>query len=76
MAIFAPIAGRLSDRFPVRVIASVERALCTTGLLIVTFIAADTGLAVVGGGFVVIGLGFLSSPNTGAIRGSVESRRI
>ena len=64
MAIFAPIAGRLSDRFPVQKLASLGMAFCTIGLFIFTFITEDTGIAVVGGGLVVIGLGFafFSSP--------------
>ena len=76
MAVFAPIAGRLSDRFPAQKLASLGMALCTTGLFILTFITARTSIAVVSGGLVVLGLGFgfFSSPNTSAIMGSVEKR--
>ena len=76
MAIFAPIAGRLADRFPAQKLSSLGMALCTAGLFIFTFVAADTSLAVIGGGLVVVGVGFgfFSSPNTSAIMGSVERR--
>ena len=76
MAVFAPIAGRLSDRFPAQKLASLGMALCTTGLFILTFITARTSIALVSGGLVVLGLGFgfFSSPNTSAIMGSVEKR--
>ncbi|TRZ50910.1 MFS transporter, partial [bacterium] len=74
MAVFTPIAGRLSDRFPAQKLASLGMALCTMGLFILTFITAQTSIAVVSGGLVVLGLGFgfFSSPNTSAIMGSVE----
>ncbi len=75
-AVFAPIAGRLSDRFPAQKLASLGMALCTMGLFILTFITAQTSIAVVSGGLVVLGIGFgfFSSPNTSAIMGSVEKR--
>jgi EmrB/QacA subfamily drug resistance transporter len=75
-AVFAPIAGRLSDRIPAQKLASLGMALCTTGLFILTFITAQSGLAVVSGALVVLGLGFgfFSSPNTSAIMGGVEKR--
>ena len=76
MAVFAPIAGRLSDRFHAQKLASLGMALCTTGLFILTFITAQTSTAVVSVGLVVVGMGFgfFSSPNTIAIMGSVEKR--
>ena len=76
MALFAPIAGRLSDRFPVQRLASLGMAFSTIGLFIFTFVTEDSSIAVVSGGLVVIGLGFafFSPPNTTAIMGSVEKR--
>ncbi|MEW6332794.1 MAG: MFS transporter [Thermodesulfobacteriota bacterium] len=76
MAVFAPIAGRLSDRFPAQTLASLGMALCTAGLFILTFVTARTGTALVSGGLVVLGVGFgfFSSPNTTAIMGSVDKR--
>ena len=76
MAIFAPIAGRLSDRVQPQKLASWGMALSTVGLLIFAFITAETSIALISGGLVVLGLGFglFSSPNTSAIMGSVEKR--
>jgi EmrB/QacA subfamily drug resistance transporter len=76
MAAFAPIAGRLSDRFQVQKLASLGMAVCTIGLFIFTLVTADTSIAVIIGGLIIIGLGFgfFSSPNTSAIMGSVEKR--
>ena len=76
MAIFAPIAGRLSDRVRPQKLASLGMALSTIGLLIFAFITAETSIALIIGGLVVLGLGFglFSSPNTSAIMGSVEKR--
>jgi EmrB/QacA subfamily drug resistance transporter len=76
MAAFAPITGRLSDRFPAQKLASLGMAFSTVGLFIFTLVTADTGIATVIAGLVVMGLGFafFSPPNTSAIMGSVEKR--
>lgn len=76
MAVFAPIAGRLSDRILPQKLASLGMALSTIGLLIFAFITAETSIARISGGLVLLGLGFglFSSPNTSAIMGSVERR--
>ena len=76
MAVFAPIAGRLSDRILPQKLASMGMALSTIGLLIFAFITAETSIARISGSLVLIGLGFglFSSPNTSAIMGSVERR--
>ena len=76
MAFFAPIAGRLSDRIQPQKLASLGMTLSTVGLLIFAFITAETAIASIIGGLVVLGLGFglFSSPNTSAIMGSVEKR--
>jgi MFS family permease len=51
-------------------------ALSTLGLFIFSFITAETSIAYITVGLLVIGLGFglFSSPNTSAIMGSVERR--
>jgi EmrB/QacA subfamily drug resistance transporter len=76
MAIFAPIAGRLSDRFVPQKLAAFGMALSTIGLFIFAFIDETTSIAFITVGLVVIGtgFGFFSSPNTNAIMGSVERR--
>ena len=76
MTIVTPFAGRLSDRYEPRIIASTGMALVTLGLLIFVFINAQTTFTyiVVGLLVLVLGFGLFSSPNTNAIMGSVERR--
>ncbi len=76
MALFSPLAGRLSDRFEPRIIASIGMAMTAVGLLLLAGIGKDTST-----GFVVAvllfhgtGFAFFSSPNMNAIMGSVEKR--
>ena len=76
MAIITPFAGRLSDRYEPRILASLGMALVTVGLIIFAFISAQTTFEYIIIGLIVLGLGFgfFSSPNTNAIMGSVERR--
>jgi EmrB/QacA subfamily drug resistance transporter len=76
MAITAPIAGRMSDRFDARLIATAGMAIVTIGLFTFTFIGSDTSITNIIIGLAVLGLGFglFSSPNTNVIMGSVERR--
>ncbi len=76
MAALAPIAGRLSDRYNPRLIASVGMAFTTVGLLFFVFINANTSYEFIIAGLILLGVGFglFSSPNTNAIMGSVEKR--
>ncbi|NYB51133.1 MAG: MFS transporter [Methanobacteriaceae archaeon] len=76
MAIMAPIAGRMSDRFDARLIATTGMATVTLALFTLTFIDANTPITDILIGLAVLGLGFglFSSPNTNVIMGSVERR--
>ena len=76
MAVLAPIAGRLSDRYNPRLIASVGMALTTIGLMFFVFLNANTSYEFIIAGLIILGAGFglFSSPNTNAIMGSVEKR--
>jgi EmrB/QacA subfamily drug resistance transporter len=76
MAIFAPIAGRLSDKFVPQKLAGLGMSLSTIGLFIFAFINEETSIAFITFGLLIIGtgFGFFSSPNTNAIMGSVERR--
>jgi EmrB/QacA subfamily drug resistance transporter len=76
MAILAPVAGRLSDKYNPRVIASIGMALTTVGLLFFVFLNANTSYEFIIIGLLILGAGFglFSSPNTNAIMGSVERR--
>jgi len=76
MALFSPLAGRLSDRHEPRAVASLGMALCAAGLLAFAFLGRASGLAPIIANLMLVGLGFalFSSPNTNAVMGSVEKR--
>ncbi|NLL12432.1 MAG: MFS transporter [Fibrobacter sp.] len=76
MAIFSPIAGRLSDRFEPRIVASSGMALNVIGLIMLAFIGPDTAVSSLIITLLILGTGFalFSSPNTSAAMGSVQKR--
>lgn len=75
-AALSPVAGRLSDRFEPRTIASIGMALTATGLGLLTTLSDASSPSFITWCLIVLGLGFalFSSPNTNAIMGSVEVR--
>lgn len=75
-AAFSPIAGRLSDRFEPRIIATVGMIITTFGLFLFTFLEQGTSLMHIVTCLIILGFGFafFSSPNTNAIMSSVEKR--
>ncbi|MFQ6050494.1 MAG: MFS transporter [Candidatus Hydrothermarchaeota archaeon] len=76
MAVFSPLAGRLSDRIEPRIVASSGMALTTIGLFLFTFLSEKTALEFVVGSLILLGFGLalFSSPNTNAVMSSVEKR--
>ena len=76
MAIFSPLAGRLSDRIEPRVIASMGMALTMVGLILLSFVGNSTVLVFIVISLMILGFGFalFSSPNMNAIMGSVDKR--
>jgi EmrB/QacA subfamily drug resistance transporter len=76
MAIFSPLAGRLSDRVEPRIVASIGMALTTAGLVLIAFLGSSATVPHIVLILVLCGLGFglFSSPNTSAIMGSVDRR--
>lgn len=76
MAIFSPLAGRVSDRAEPRIIASAGMALTTVSLSLFTFLSEKTSLEVIVASLILLGFGLalFSSPNTNAIMSSVERR--
>jgi len=74
MAIFSPLAGRLSDRFQPRYLATIGMSFCTLGLGMFAFLRPDTSIAIIISILVFVGLGFalFSSPNMSTIMGSVN----
>ncbi len=73
MALFSPLAGRLSDRFEARYIATLGIAISAAGLVLLANIRVETGLAYLVVAMVLTGFGFslFSAPNISAIIGSV-----
>ncbi|MBN2398844.1 MAG: MFS transporter [Candidatus Aminicenantes bacterium] len=76
MALFSPLAGRLSDRLEPRVVASLGMGFCAAGLFAFAWLGPSSGLVTVVSALVLVGFGFalFSSPNTNAIMGSVEKK--
>ncbi|UCC45330.1 MAG: MFS transporter, partial [Candidatus Zixiibacteriota bacterium] len=75
-AVFSPLAGRLSDKWEPRTIASTGMALTLAGLLLLTSLTANSAITYVILCLIVLGFGFalFTSPNTNAIMSSVERR--
>jgi EmrB/QacA subfamily drug resistance transporter len=73
MAIFSPVAGRLSDRIQPRYLASLGMAMCSLGLAAFAFLNATTPVWLIVAMLVWVGLGFafFSSPNMNTIMSSV-----
>ncbi len=74
MAIFAPLAGRLSDTVEPRIIATSGMLLTALGLALLSRFNADTPVTFIIACLSITGIGFglFSSPNTNAIMGAVE----
>jgi EmrB/QacA subfamily drug resistance transporter len=74
MASLSPLAGRLSDRIEVRILASIGMALVALGLGLLAFLGTATTLVFVVFSLIVLGLGYalFSSPNMNAIMSSVD----
>ncbi|AAB90102.1 MULTISPECIES: MFS transporter [Archaeoglobus] len=76
MAIFAPIAGWISDRIEPRVVASTGMAVTTLSLILFAGINGETALSNIITYLMLLGFGIalFSSPNTNAIMSSVERK--
>lgn len=76
MALFSPLAGRLSDRIEPRIIASFGMAFTCLAIYLLSFVGDNTGLVYIVCNLLMLGFGFalFSSPNTNAIMSSVEKR--
>ncbi len=76
MALFSPVAGRLSDRIEPRIISSIGMAITCAGIFFFTFLETDTTVSAIVVALLFLGFGFalFSSPNMNAIMGSVERR--
>jgi len=76
MALFSPLAGRLSDRIEPRYLASTGMGISAAGLFLLSFVGPATGIPFVVAALIVLGFGFalFSSPNTNAVMSAVEKR--
>ena len=76
MAVFSPLAGRLSDRIEPRLMASAGMSITVLGLIFFVFIGPDTSKRMIVLILAFLGFGFalFSSPNMNAIMSSVEKR--
>jgi EmrB/QacA subfamily drug resistance transporter len=74
MALFSPLAGRISDRIEPRKVSSFGMAILTAGLVVFIFLGVETNYILIIATLAVIGFGFamFSSPNANAIMSSVE----
>lgn len=76
MAVFSPLAGKLSDIVEPQIIASIGMAISAAGLALMALFDEDTSVLEIVLALAVLGFGFalFSSPNTNAIMGAVERR--
>ena len=76
MAIFSPVAGRLSDKIEPQIVASIGMVLTVLGLIPFIFLSNDTSTIYIFTTLLVLGIGFalFSSPNTNAIMSSVDRK--
>lgn len=77
VAIMAPIAGRMSDHYPVGILGGVGLALLCTGLLTMTFMPATPSVWEISWRMLVCGMGFgfFQSPNLKALMTSAPPHR-
>lgn len=73
-AVVSPVAGRVADRFGVRLLANTGFGVTILGLLVFARLAADTPTWAVVGGLMVIafGMAIFSAPNSASVLNSVD----
>ena len=76
MAIFSPLAGRLSDRVEPRLPATGGMAITALGMAVFTQLHTHSSVTGIVGNLVLLGFGFalFSSPNMSAIMGAVAKK--
>ena len=74
--ILSPIAGRLSDKFETRRVASIGIAIVCLGLIAFAFLTGATSIGLIIVNLVLLGAGFalFSAPNINAIVSSVQPK--
>lgn len=76
MAVLSPIAGRLSDQFEPRILATTGMSLSVLGVFLFSRLQATTPVGLIVANLILLGTGFalFSSPNMSAMMGAVEKR--
>jgi len=76
MAVFSPLAGRISDSTEPRIIASAGMVMTAIGLMMLAMLNGYDSITYLVAALIITGLGFslFSSPNANAIMSSVEKR--
>jgi len=76
MAVFSPLAGRLSDRIEARILASTGMGVTAGGLVLLTVLGQNSPLGFVIACLLLLGFGFalFSSPNANAIMSSIDKQ--
>lgn len=74
--LLSPLCGRLSDRIPASILATLGMASCAIGLAVAANLSANSSLLQVVLLLIFLGIGFalFSSPNISMIMGSVQPR--
>ncbi|MBS2097572.1 MFS transporter [Carboxylicivirga linearis] len=77
MAFLSPIAGKLSDKYEPRLLASTGMLICSIGLGLFILLNAQSSVFFIIGNLAFIGFGFalFSSPNMNTIMSSVEQSK-
>ncbi len=76
MSVMSPLAGKLSDRFEPRIIASVGMTFTAVSLFSLTMLGPGTPVYSMIGSLMILGAGIamFSSPNANAVMGSVRRK--
>lgn len=78
MALFSRTAGKLSDRFEPRLLASIGMSITALGVFLLSFLGMHTSLGLLVANLLLLGFGFafFSSPNANAIMSSLDRRHL
>ena len=78
MAIMAPIAGKLSDKFQPRLISTFGCTIVMLGFFLLSQLSISSSTTYISGSLLLLGVGFglFSTPNNNAIMGSVDKNEL
>jgi EmrB/QacA subfamily drug resistance transporter len=78
MALIAPFAGRLADRFEPRIVATAGCIIVGIGFMLLNQLDLNTSSSYIGWSLLLVGFGFglFSTPNNSAIMGAVKKQEV